>query len=172
MSIGYLSLISLLILSLLLLSTIKRIKKNSIPQRITGKAFPVDGDGFKLKGYMIRLWGMDAPEMFQMEKNFAVGYLSKKHLINLTKEGKVTCYPKYKDPYGRLVSECFNSKKRNLSLAMVEDGFAIDLPDFSHGLFQKPQEEAQKQKKGLWKKINSLENPSQWRKKKKPSCHK
>lgn len=168
MSISHLSIYSLLILSFLLFLTIKRIRKNSLPLKLKGKAYPVDGDGFRLKGYMIRLWGMDAPEMFQMEKNYAVGYLSKIHLLSLTKKGKVICYPKYRDPYGRLVSECYNKEGRNLSLAMVEDGYAIDLPDFSQGAFRKPQQNAQKKKKGLWSKIDSLENPAKWRKKSPP----
>lgn len=165
MPISYLSFSSLFILFIFLFCAIKRVKKNIIPYKIKGKAYPVDGDGFRLKGYMIRLWGMDAPEMFQMEKKYAVGYLSKEHLIRLTKKGEVLCFPKYRDPYGRFVSECFNSEGRNLSLAMVEDGFAIDLPDFSKGLFSKAQKNAQKQKIGLWEKIDSLQNPSHWRKK-------
>jgi len=94
-----------------------------------GTAVVVDGDTIKLGLQRVRLWGIDAPEMYTAEGRAAKAYL------RAFAEGKnVRCLAMDKDRYGRTVAQCWMNGK-DLAWYMVEGGHARDWPKYSNGYY-------------------------------------
>lgn len=124
----------------------------------------VDGDTFKLKGEMIRLVGIDAPELRQRCVNdgelYYCGLASKAALDGLISGLVVTCYTKHKDRYGRNLSVCFVNG-RELNAEMVRLGWAIAYRKYSN-VYVEQEDEARKARRGIWK--GGFVAPWVWRK--------
>jgi endonuclease YncB( thermonuclease family) len=88
----------------------------------------VDGDTFDIGGHRIRLEGVDAPEMAT-----PFGEPAKNHLAALLAAGPVACQDTGARTYNRVVARCFTADGRNLDAAMVEDGWATPMTQFSGG---------------------------------------
>jgi len=83
------------------------------------------------------------------------------HFLKTIAENKpVFCWSMDKDRYGRLVAICYLGFK-SLNAMMVEEGWAVDYPRYSHGLYQSAQKEAQEQHKGIWS--STFEKPEAYR---------
>ena len=94
-----------------------------------GTAVIVDGDTIKLGLQRVRLWGIDAPEMYTQAGRDAKQYL------RAFAEGKnVRCLAMDKDKYGRTVAQCWLDGK-DLAWYMGEGGHAKDWPKYSHGYY-------------------------------------
>lgn len=99
-------------------------------QVVLGPAYVTDGDGLRIKGEEIRLFGIDAPEF-----KHPFGKKSKWALLALCKGQDVMAVAAETDHYGRLVARCFLADGRDLSAEMVKLGLALDWPKFSGGMY-------------------------------------
>ncbi len=131
-----------------------------------------DGDSFIWDKKEIRLWGIDAPELFQIcqdenNKNYECGFKAKDFLISIIDIKNMKCIEKNKlksKRESRMVAKCFVGKK-DIAEIMVLNGWAIDYKFFSKGAYSKAQMQARKNKKGIW--AGSFISPYKWRKQKK-----
>ncbi|KEC55052.1 thermonuclease family protein [Bartonella koehlerae] len=130
-------------------------------ESIEGNALIIDGDSFMISSVMIRLAGIDAPEIKQFcgtEKvPYACGLEAKKHLEQLIANQPVICHWYKKDKYGRILATCKTKQVSNINATMVQDGWAVSYYDY-------PQEEqeARKKRKGIWQ--SDFQYPRKWRK--------
>lgn len=103
------------------------------------------------KKIKIRLLGIDAPELEQENGN-----ASKRHLNRLLKNNKITYKTEYKDSFGRSVATIF-AGKQDINLQMVKDGYAWHYRQFSKSKkLEAAQENAQKNRLGLWSSKNPM----------------
>lgn len=110
----------------------------------------------------IRLYGIDAPEKSQdfSEK-------SRLFLANLIDKKNVVVKVASKDRYGRLVGHLSTNQHRDINLEMIRQGWAWHYAAFDNTLtYKKAFNQAQTEKKGMWKVSTNLE-PWKWRKCKK-----
>jgi len=119
----------------------------------SGKVVKVsDGDTITvLRGFQqvrIRFYGIDAPE-----KKQAYGKAAKRHLISLIANRTVEIKPITQDRYGRPVVIVF-AYGTNINQMMVQDGYAWVYREYCKKAFcsqwLRLEEEARKQKLGLW----------------------
>lgn len=117
------------------------------------KFYIQDGDSFVLNGTTYRLWGIDAPELFQtcMKGSVTVpcGRMAKEYLESLIDWPHLQCEQKDKDRYGRLVSLC-KIGEIDVAAEMVKSGWALDYKRYSDGFYDKPQKAAQRGAAGIW----------------------
>lgn len=128
---------------------------------IKGSASIIDGDSIMILSVMIRLAGIDAPELNQFcgqkKRSYPCGRKAKEYLERLIANQPVICYWNKKDKYDRILATCRTDKVRNINAAMVYNGWAI-----SYYSYRKEEKEAKKQKKGIWK--SDFQMPQEWRK--------
>lgn len=106
----------------------------------------------------IRLYCIDAPEIGQRPW----GRESRDYLRRLA-PASIRVIGRDEDRYGRLVGEAFDGKT-SLNLALVAAGQAAAYPNYcSEPRFFKAQRQAQKAKRGIWKKAGLHQRPWQWR---------
>jgi len=143
-------------------------------QKISGKAFVLDGDSIKVAKKEIRLFGVDAPEYSQTcfnnkNENYPCGKLSRDFLIGLIGGKKVECLYAQKDKYQRYLSKCFIN---NISVneQLVKNGMAI-IYNFTESdeEMDRLENHAKTNKIGIWQ--GSFEMPKDYRKKN-PNLHK
>ncbi|MCL6230047.1 thermonuclease family protein [Bartonella bilalgolemii] len=131
------------------------------PKSIKGNALVIDGDSIKISDVIIRLAGIDAPELNQFcgiqKKRYACGFQAKKELEELIAHQSVICYWSKKDKYHRIIAICRTQKINNINAAMVRNGWAISFYNY-----RKEEQKAKKQKKGIWQ--SSFQKPQEWRK--------
>ncbi len=110
---------------------------------VLGRAYVTDGDGLRIKGQEIRLFGIDAPEFAH-----PFGKQAKWALHGLCKGQEVFAVSAEIDDYGRLVARCFLSNGSDLSAEMVKLGLALDWPKFSGAMYSHLEPENVRKK--LW----------------------
>jgi|LakMenE18May11ns_1017448.scaffolds.fasta_scaffold9940854_6 micrococcal nuclease len=114
-----------------------------------------DGDTCKIENKKVRISGIDAPEIDQpygeKSRRFLVDFLDGKKL-NLQCNGK---------SYDRSVC-LITANGEDVGEAMVKNGFAFDYPQYSQGRYKAFQEEARRQKLGLWQQEKMI-SPFCWR---------
>ena len=98
---------------------------------VAGRCHVVDGDTIVIDNRMIRLAGIDAPELDQ-----PYGQNAKWTLIRLCKGQIVEARIEGGDPYDRTVATCRLPDGRDLSAEMVRCGMALDWPKFSGGRYR------------------------------------
>ena len=98
---------------------------------VTGRCYVVDGDTIVIDNTMIRLAGIDAPELDQ-----PYGKNAKWALIRLCQGQVVTASFEGADHYDRTVATCRLPDGRDLSAEMVSAGLALDWPKFSGGRYR------------------------------------
>ena len=95
---------------------------------VVGVASVIDGDTIEIHGQRIRLYGIDAPEASQPcdlnGKAWRCGRASANALAEYIGRRTVTCEPRDRDRYGRLVAACIVGGE-NLSARMVREGWAV-----------------------------------------------
>jgi endonuclease YncB( thermonuclease family) len=107
-------------------------KPSPARRTISGRAYVTDGDGLRIAGTEIRLFGVDAPEI-----KHPYGIKAKSALIELCKGQQVRAEVVDTDHHGRAVARCHLQDGRDLSAEMVKLGLAIDWPKFSGGAYQR-----------------------------------
>ncbi|MEM9358530.1 MAG: thermonuclease family protein [Pseudomonadota bacterium] len=126
----------------------------------------IDGDGFELNGKVIRIWGIDAPELTQTCRNrfwwsYPCGKRSKAFLEQILQDSTPVCRTITRDKYGRLVSKCFVDGE-DLAALIVRAGWAVDFTRYSGGKYAEEQAQAEAEKRGIW--AGSFDMPSDVRK--------
>lgn len=93
---------------------------------IEGEARIVDGDTLAIHGQAIRLYGIDAPELAQHcgDPLWPCGRAARDRLAALTAGQPVTCQPRDRDRYGRVVALC-RVAGRDLGRILVQEGLAL-----------------------------------------------
>jgi len=119
---------------------------------ITGQASVIDGDTIEIHGTRVRLHGIDAPESDQLcivqEREVRCGQQAATALFERIGRGTVSCEPKDRDRYGRIVAVC-RVRGEDLNASMVTDGWAMAYREYSPDYI--PQEEvASAAKVGIW----------------------
>jgi endonuclease YncB( thermonuclease family) len=102
--------------------------------RISGPARVIDGDGLRIRGTVVRLYGIDAPELDQICElsggPWACGRWAKAELEALVAGREVRCTERARDRYGRSVATC-TAGGLDLAEAMVRRGAAFAYRAFS-----------------------------------------
>ncbi|WP_034449291.1 thermonuclease family protein [Bartonella quintana] len=128
---------------------------------IKGNALVIDGDSIMVSSVMIRLAGIDAPELHQFcgtkKTRYPCGLEAKKYLEQLIKNQPVTCHLYKKDKYHRILATCKTKQVSNINATIVQNGWAISYYDYP-----KEEQEAKKKKKGIWQ--SNFQYPRKWRK--------
>jgi endonuclease YncB( thermonuclease family) len=84
----------------------------------------VDGDTIRLDGAIYRIWGIDAPERRQAcADGWSAGAEANRKMAELVAGRTITCEPRDKDRFGRIVALC-RADGQDLGAAMVRAGMA------------------------------------------------
>ncbi|TPL74175.1 thermonuclease family protein [Mesorhizobium sp. B2-3-15] len=137
------------------------------PDPIAGIASVIDGDTIEIHGQRIRFNGIDAPETAQQcddSKGFRYqcGVKSAVALVTfLTLSRPTHCTFVSWDRYGRYVGDCYRTDGKSVAGWLVENGLALDWPNYSHGAYAGQQAKAKAAKIGLW--AGAFQAPWEWR---------
>ncbi len=127
---------------------------------LEGHAFVIDGDSIMISSVIIRLEGIDAPELRQFcgKKNarYPCGFEAKKYLEKLIANHLVICYWHKKDKYRRILATCKTKQVSNINATLVRNGWAV-----SYHAYPKEEQEARERKKGIWQ--SNFQRPKEWR---------
>lgn len=112
-----------------------------------------DGDTFVVRGFSIRLKGIDAPETAQTcrdgrDRSYPCGDHAANHLVDLVGGDEVHCQGEEKDEYDRLIAYC-RAGGRDLNRAMVRDGWAVAFVRFDDS-YVAEEEAARAARRGIW----------------------
>ena len=121
---------------------------------LTGQASVIDGDTIEIHGTRIRLWGIDAPESTQLCRGedslqYRCGAKAANDLDGFIARRPVSCTPISLDQYGRTVATC-TVDGTDLGQWLVSNGLALDWPNYSRGMYDKIQREAEHAGRGMW----------------------
>lgn len=101
----------------------------------------IDGDTLVHNGQRIRIWGIDAPELTQLQ-----GFAAKEQLQKLCQRRHIHVIPVDTDFYGRTVAQLFCGRG-DIGGDMVETGYALSRAP----LYAKKEHTARTAKAGLWR---------------------
>ena len=143
-------------------------------------AYVIDGDSLALKsGEIVRLWGIDAPEIDQKcartageltAATAAIGWhcgrSAKRYLESFFKpQVRFKCERRGKDIYERTIAQCFainlKGERHDIGKSLVAAGYAVDYERYSKGHYVADQKYASEHKLGLWG--GGFINPEAWR---------
>jgi len=122
----------------------------------------IDGDTFEVNGKIVRLYGIDAPELgqfcFNGTKRYRCGYEAALTLTKLVGNGPVDCHPTPvdRDDDGQICSVGLI----DLSEAMLRRGYATTLPS-SLTVYRRAESEAKLSKLGIWR--GDFVPPREWK---------
>lgn len=131
-------------------------------EAVCGDIVVVDGDSIKAlceqERIMVRLYGIDAPEM----KQAPYGERAKKALaMALPDKVRIKFYGL--DFYQRMLGELY-VKERNINEQMVREGYAVAYADSkTQKRYKQAQQQAQQEKLGVWQKAGDHQDPKTWR---------
>ncbi len=131
--------------------------------RLVGTANVIDGDTIEIHGKRIRLHGIDAPESNQTceadGKPYRCGQQAALALADKIGRKTVTCEPRGKDRYGRVVAVC-SLNGRDLQAWLVAEGWALAYRRYSMDYVDE-EEAAKEAKRGIWR--GRFVKPWEWR---------
>jgi endonuclease YncB( thermonuclease family) len=122
---------------------------------LIGQASVIDGDTLEIHGTRIRLWGIDAPESTQLccgedSLQYRCGAQAANDLDAFIARRPVSCMPMNLDQYGRAVATC-SVDNSDLGQWLVDNGLALDWPQFSKRRYETAQHNAERAGRGIWK---------------------
>jgi endonuclease YncB( thermonuclease family) len=131
---------------------------------IQGTASVIDGDTIEIRGQRIRLDAIDAPESSQLcidvaGKRYRCGQKSAFALADMIGRSVVSCEPKGRDRYKRIIGVCFKGAT-NLNAWMVAQGWAVAFRKYGNDYISQ-EDEARLTKRGMC--AGSFEMPWDWR---------
>lgn len=130
---------------------------------VSGKAVVIDGDSIRVDGHLVRLHGIDAPEIEQHCYSgnllFACGEESASYLADMIYDQHVSCQINEVDDYNRFLGSC-KWKEKNVAEIMVLAGQALAWPHHSD-LYVSTERLAQSKKIGIW--ATDFARPHEWR---------
>ncbi len=127
--------------------------------QIAGHARIIDGDSLMVAGTEVRLWGIDAPELFQRctreGREVLCGREASRALVAMVAGQQVTCERRDMDRFGRTVATC-RVEAVDLAQAMVTAGHAV-----AFGGYYAEEAQARAGRRGLW--AGEFMRPREWR---------
>lgn len=133
---------------------------------ISGHARIVDGDSLVVSGVEIRLFGIDAPELFQRctrdGREVRCGRESARSLIALAAGQPLSCERRDIDRFGRTVAVC-RVEDVDLGRAQVVAGHAV-----AYGAYYQDEAAARVARRGLW--AGEFVRPREWRDRHRPGA--
>jgi endonuclease YncB( thermonuclease family) len=128
-------------------------------EAVVGGARIIDGDSLSVAGVEIRLFGIDAPELSQTcmraGEHWPCGRDAAAALRLAAAGREVTCRPRDKDRYGRVVAVC-HAGGVDLGAAMIKGGLAV-----AYGAYAADEREARDARRGIWS--SNFDTPAEWR---------
>ena len=128
-------------------------------EAISGNARVVDGDSLVIGGTDIRLYGIDAVELYQScdrgGQPWACGREAAQALRRMVAGREVACRARDRDRYNRVVAVC-HAGGVDLAAAMIKGGLAV-----SYGAYQADEREARDARRGIWS--SKFDPPGVWR---------
>lgn len=133
-------------------------------QPLAGTASVTDGDTLEIHGQRIRLHGIDAPESGQLcHRNgepWRCGQTAALALSDFIGRRVVSCEPRDKDRYGRIVAVC-SVGGTNINRWLVAEGHALAYRQYSMD-YVRDETAAKTARKGVWN--STFDPPWEWRK--------
>lgn len=131
---------------------------------LEGTATVIDGDTIEIHGQRVRLDAIDAPESRQQcwagdGDIYPCGRRSAFALANKIGRAPVSCTPKGRDRYRRIIAVCM-SAGTNLNGWMVEQGWAVAFRKYGIDYIAH-EEQARSAARGMWQ--GRFEMPWEWR---------
>jgi endonuclease YncB( thermonuclease family) len=131
---------------------------------LTGPARVIDGDTIVVAGELVRLHGIDAPELDQTfwwrGERVACGMMAMAALEALTAGIKLRCEAVERDRHGRLVAKCFSPNGIDIGRRLVSAGWALAYRRYARD-YVDAENEARKARRGLWR--GKFIKPWEWR---------
>jgi len=131
---------------------------------LVGPAKVIDGDSIVVAGEMVRLHGLDAPELDQTfcwrGKKVACGTMALAALEALTAGVKVRCEGVERDCYGRLIAKCYSPNGVDIGRRLVLAGWALAYQRYSMD-YVDVENKARKARRGMWR--GTFVKPWDWR---------
>jgi endonuclease YncB( thermonuclease family) len=144
------------------LGAIVRLRRRVGP--LTGYAKIVDGDTIVVARELVRLHGLDAPELDQTfwwrGERIACGMMAMAALEALTAGIQLRCQAVERDRHGRLVAKVFSSDGDDIGRRLVLAGWALAYRQYSSD-YVDAEAEARKAKRGMWR--GTFAKPWEWR---------
>jgi endonuclease YncB( thermonuclease family) len=119
-----------------------------LPAVVSGPAEVVDGDTLRIGSVIIRLFGIDAPELDQRCGTVTCGRRAKARLVAIISGRPISCAPQDRDQYGRLVAVC-RAGGQDINRAMVSQGWATAYRQFSQA-YVADEAAARAARLGIW----------------------
>jgi endonuclease YncB( thermonuclease family) len=131
---------------------------------LAGAAKVIDGDTIVVAGELVRLHGLDAPELDQTfwwrGERIACGMMAMAALEALTAGIQLRCKAMERDRHGRLVAKVFAPDGLDIGRRLVLSGWALAYRQYSTD-YVDAEAEARKAKRGLWR--GTFAKPWEWR---------
>ena len=130
---------------------------------VAGTVSVVDGDTLDLHGQRIRLWGIDAPESWQLcsvdGKPWRCGQAAALALSDRIGRGTVRCEERDVDRWKRIVARC-RIGSDDLGAWLVGQGLALAFVRYSED-YVAEEAEARAARRGIWR--GAFSPPWEWR---------
>jgi endonuclease YncB( thermonuclease family) len=121
---------------------------------LTGPAKVIDGDSIVVAEQLVRLHGIDAPELDQTfwwrGQQIGCGTMSLAALEALTAGVKVRCQVVERDRHGRFVAKVFSPNGVDIGRRLVSAGWALAYRRYSMD-YVAAEDEARKARRGMWR---------------------
>jgi endonuclease YncB( thermonuclease family) len=131
---------------------------------LTGRAKIIDGDTIVVADQLVRLHGIDAPELDQTfwwrGEQIACGTMALAALEALIAGVKVRCEVIERDRHGRLVAKVYSPNGVDVSRRLVSAGWALAYRRYSKD-YVDAENQARKAKRGMWR--GTFVKPWVWR---------
>src|SRR6201993_5234032 len=136
------------------LLTLLSLWNPALADDLIGQASVIDGDTLEIHGTRVRLGGIDAPESTRLCRGedslqYRCGAKAANDLDAFIARRSVSCTPISLDQYGRTVATC-SVDVADLGQWLVSNGLALDWPNYSRGMYDKNQREAEHAGRGMW----------------------
>jgi endonuclease YncB( thermonuclease family) len=134
------------------------------PRVLTGPAKVIDGDTIVVAEELVRLHGIDAPELDQTfwwrDRCLSCGTMALAALEALTAGVSLRCEVVERDRHGRLVAKCFCPNGVDIGRRLVLAGWALAYRRYSMD-YVDAENEARRARRGIWR--GRFVKPWEWR---------
>ena len=130
---------------------------------IAGDAIVIDGRTLNVSGQMIRLWGIDSPDLDQTctwgEKTIPCGRLAQGALKDLIIGAAIRCERRQQLEASLSLAICF-ADSYDIGANLVHTGWALAI-DPTNPVYRETERKARAAKRGLWR--GEFTRPADWR---------
>ena len=144
------------------LAAILTFKSRTDP--LIGAARVIDGDTIVVAEQLVRLHGIDAPELDQTfwwrGRHISCGTMALAALEALTAGVSLRCKVVERDRHGRLVAKCFSPNGVDIGRRLVSAGWALAYRRYSTD-YVDAEDEARRAGRGMWR--GRFVKPWEWR---------